>query len=454
VSGFCVLVVDDEELFARAIGRELGRAGLKTDLAFSGAEAQRLSDARAYDLILLDQRLPDDDGLRLIPILLSRQPGAALVMMTAYETIPNAVEAMRLGAEDYIVKQTSLAPLLERVLEMQRRAEVRRAAAATPELEREGLVGRSPVVMKLVEQLRALAQSRSTTVLLCGETGVGKEVAARYLHRLSGAPGTTFVPVDCLALPESLAESLLFGYERGSFTGAAETRVGACEQAADGTLFLDEVGDLTPALQGKLLRLLESRAFRRLGAPRETSLRARIVAATNRDLGVLTKQGRFRRDLYERLTVFPVWIPPLRERREDIPPLGEHFRALYAGRLPKSIAPLSEAVLAPLAAYAFPGNVRELRNIVERAVIMTESGTIELRHLPPRVLGETHSGNLNADFAPGVDTLGALEQRMIRQAMSRANNVRSVAARMLGISRYQLLRRMEKYGIRPDGEQE
>jgi DNA-binding NtrC family response regulator len=452
MSTFRVLLVDDEELYARALGRELGRAGTPTDLAFTAAEALRLSEARAYDLILLDHRLPDDDGLRLIPLLLSRQAGAALVMMTAFETIPNAVQAMRVGAEDYVVKETSLTPLLERVQEVRRRTEVRRAAAAGPEPEREGLLGASAAMCGVMDQLRALARSPLTTVLCCGETGAGKEVAARSLHRLSGASAAVFVPVDCLALPEPLAESLLFGHEKGAFTGASETRVGACEQAAGGTLFLDEVGDLTPPLQGKLLRLLESRAFKRLGAARETLLKARVVAATNRDLKARVGAGSFRRDLYERLTVFPLLIPPLRARREDIPLLAEHFRALYAARLAKPIAPLGEPVRARLAAYRFPGNVRELRNIIERAVVLAEGGTIELKHLPPRVLADG-AAPLSADATPAIDTLGALEQRMIREAMSRAANVRTVAARMLGISRFQLLRRIEKYRIRPDGEE-
>ncbi|HEY3356419.1 MAG TPA: sigma-54 dependent transcriptional regulator [Polyangia bacterium] len=451
MSDFAVLVVDDEELYAHALGRELDRAGVRCDLAPTGSAALSLAEARPYDLILLDHRLPDDDGLRLIPLLLSRQPGAELVMMTAYDTVPNAVQAIRLGAEDYIVKETSLAPLLERVAEVRRRAAARRAAGGAP--ERGGLVGAAPPMVRLWDQLRALARSPATTVLIAGETGAGKEVAARTLHELTGGRPAGFVAVDCLALPEPLTESLLFGHERGAFTGAAETRLGACEQAAGGTLFLDEIGDLGEAVQGKLLRLLESRAFRRLGAARETPLTARIIAATNRDLAALARQGRFRRDLYERLSVFPLQIPPLRDRREDIPLLAEHFRALYAERLAKPIAPLDPAVVERLAAYAFPGNVRELRNVIERAVIVAEGEVIELKHLPARVLGEGAPPAPRPELAPG-DTLGTLEQRMIRQALSKAHNVKAAAARMLGISRYQLLRRLEKYAIRPEGDED
>jgi DNA-binding NtrC family response regulator len=452
VSDFSVLVVDDEELYAQAIERELTRAGVSCDLASTGAQALGLAGARAYDLILLDHRLPDDDGLRLIPLLLSRQGNAALVMMTAYETVPNAVQAIRLGAEDYVVKETSLAPLVERVQEARRRSAARRAAAPGA-AERSGLIGGAPAMTRLMDQLRALARSPATTVLLTGETGAGKEVAARMLHDLSGARPLAFVAVDCLALPEPLTESLLFGHERGAFTGAAEARLGACEQAAGGTLFLDEIGDLGEAVQGKLLRLLEGRAFRRLGAARETPLAARVIAATNRDLPQAVKAGRFRRDLYERLSVFPLEVPPLRERRTDVPLLAEHFRALYAGRLGKKVAPLSPEVLERLDAYGFPGNVRELRNIVERAVIMVEGELIEPRHLPARVLGGA-VGQLPASFVPGVDTLDRLEQRMIREALQKARGVRTVAARMLGISRYQLLRRMEKYSIRPGDDDE
>ena len=451
---FRALVVDDEDLYAQAIGREIGRQGISCDLAYNCREALRMVENRQYGVILLDHRLPDDDGIRIIPQLLAQQPGAALVMMTAYQTIPNAVRAIRHGAEDYIVKEASLAPILERVLELRQRAQLREKAQGTADVC-QGLLGRSSAMRLVVDQLNKVAVAKDTTLLLTGETGVGKEVACRYLHSLSRPAGSPLVVVDCLALPENLAESLLFGHERGAFTGAQELQMGAFEEARDGTVFLDEIGDMESG-QGKLLRVLESRSFRRLGSSREIPLRARVVAATNQDLSALVQAGRFRQDLFQRLAVFPINIPPLRERGDDILLLAEHFRVLHGERLNKPSEPFDTEVSQALLRYAYPGNVRELKNIIERAVILTESARIELRHLPQRVLALGRRGPLPPssplEVVPGVDSLADVEVRMIRQAMNRARNVRTEAAKLLGISRYQLLRRMQKFGMQVQSE--
>jgi DNA-binding NtrC family response regulator len=452
---FRALVVDDEELYAQAIGREIGRQGISCDLAYNCREALRFVANRQYGVILLDHRLPDDDGIRIIPQLLTQQPHAALVMMTAYQTIPNAVRAIRHGAEDYIVKEASVAPILERVLELRERAQLREEAHGTAEAKCQGLLGRSPAMRLAIDELSKVAAARDTTLLLTGETGVGKEVACRFVHSLSRPAASPFVVVDCLALPENLAESLLFGHERGAFTGAQELQTGAFEEARDGTVFLDEIGDMELG-QGKLLRVLESRTFRRLGSSREIPLRARVVAATNQDLSTLVQAGRFRQDLFQRLAVFPVHIPPLRERGDDILLLAEHFRILYGERLNKPTEPFSTEVNQALSGYAYPGNVRELKNIIERAVILTESLRIELRHLPQRVLALGRRGPLPPtrplEVVTGVDSLVDVEVRMIREAMSRARNVRTEAAKLLGISRYQLLRRMQKFGMQAESQ--
>ncbi|HOX43521.1 MAG TPA: sigma-54 dependent transcriptional regulator [Myxococcota bacterium] len=455
---FRVLVVDDEELYARAIGAELGRRGIATELCFSAREALARVEAASFQVILLDHRLPDEDGLRLIPQLLARQPGVSLVMMTAYHTIPNAVAAIRRGAEDYVVKETSIQPLVERVLELGRRLEAR-AAMAGPEGWQEhrkgGLLGRSPGVLRVLEQLQKASRSPETTVLLTGETGVGKEVAARHLHQLT-RPKSPFIAVDCVALPTNLAESILFGHEKGAFTGADQARAGAFEEADDGTVLLDEIGDMADE-QGKLLRVMESRAFTRVGSVREIPLKARVVAATNQDLGELVKQGRFRHDLFQRLCVFPIHIPPLRERGEDALLLAEHFLSFYAGKLGRALEPLSDELRERLRDYPYPGNVRELKNIIERAVIMADGGRLELRHLPARVLeaspeGGARPGAVPVDFRPGVDTLESLEKRMIEHALKQAGGVKAEAARILGISRFQLLRRLERHGLLPPRE--
>jgi len=452
---FRVLVVDDEELHARAIGAELDRRGVAVELAFSAREALARAEAGSFQAILLDHRLPDEDGLRLIPQLLARQPGVSLVVMTAYHTIPNAVAAIRRGAEDYVVKEPSIQPLVDRVLELKRRQAARSAAPeAWQDHRKGGLLGRSPGVRRVLEQLQKASRSPETTVLLTGETGVGKEVAARHLHQLT-RPKSPFVAVDCVALPTNLAESILFGHERGAFTGADQARAGAFEEADDGTVLLDEIGDMADE-QGKLLRVLEGRAFTRVGSVREIPLRARVIAATNQELAELVRQGRFRHDLYQRLCVFPIHIPPLRERGEDVLVLAEHFLAFYADKLGRAVAPLADEVRERLQGYAYPGNVRELKNIIERAVIMADEGRVELRHLPARVLESepargagVAAGAVPVDFRPGVDTLESLEKRMIEHALRQAGGVKAEAARILGISRFQLLRRLERHGLLP-----
>ena len=452
---FRALVVDDEDLYAQAIEREISRQGIFCDLAYNCREALEFAASRQYGVILLDHRLPDDDGIRIIPQLLAQQPDAALVMMTAYQTIPNAVQAIRHGAEDYIVKEASLAPILERVLELRQRAQLREEALGTADAKCQGLLGCSRAMRLVIDELSKVAVAKDTTLLLTGETGVGKEVACRFVHSLSRPAGSPLVVVDCLALPENLAESLLFGHERGAFTGAQESQIGAFEEARDGTVLLDEIGDMEQG-QGKLLRVLESRTFRRLGSSREIPLRARVVAATNQDLSALVQAGRFRQDLFQRLAVFPIRIPPLRELGDDILLLAEHFRILYGERLNKPTEPLTAEVNEALLGYAYPGNVRELRNIIERAVILTESPRIELRHLPQRVLTlggkESWAPTRPVEVVPGVDSLVDVEVRMIRQAMRRAGSVRTEAAKLLGISRYQLLRRMRKFGMKAESE--
>jgi DNA-binding NtrC family response regulator len=454
---FRALVVDDEALYAQTIGREIGRRGIGCDVAYTCREALQLVAKHQYGVILLDHRLPDEDGIRVIPQLLVKQPGAAVVMMTAFQTIPNAVLAIRHGAEDYIVKEASVAPILERVLELRGRAQLRKEAQCPADATACGLLGHSSAMRMVIEQLKKVVVAADTTLLLTGETGVGKEVATRYVHSLSRPAGSPFVVVDCLALPEHLAESLLFGHERGAFTDAHELKAGAFEEARDGTVFLDEIGDMEHG-QGKLLRVLESRTFRRLGSTRELPLRARVVAATNQDLASLVKAGRFRLDLFQRLAVFPIHITPLRERGDDILLLAEHFRVLFSARMQKTTEPLAVEVCRALCAYAYPGNVRELRNIIERAVILAETPHIELQHLPPRLLTLGYD-----DVAPsspalvgeaGMGLLLDVEAQMIRQAMGRAGNVRAQAARLLGISRFQLLRRIRKFGLTAEPEKD
>lgn len=458
---FRALVVDDEQLFARTVARELSRKGVAADVAYTAGEALERVGGTEYHVILLDHKLPDDDGIRIIPKLRARQPGCSVIVMTAYQTIPSAVQAMRQGAEDYIVKEATTARLIERVLEVRQRITARRAMPEGGEPRREGLLGRSPAILNVIRMLEQVASSPDTTVLVVGETGVGKEVAVQHLHRLSTPAGAPLVTVDCVALPATLVESLLFGHEKGAFTGAERTVEGHLEAAAGGTVFLDEIGDMDLSLQGKLLRVLENRTFQRVGSSKLHPVRARIVAATSRDLAQLVRAGAFRFDLYERLTVFPVHIPPLRERGEDILLLADYFLSHYARLLGKTIEPLSQEVKQVLMKYDYPGNVRELRNAIERAVIIAEGGRIEVEHLPERITrppppsaGGPGGRPQPVGFVPGVDTLESVERRMIQEALELARGVKTEAARLLGISRFQLLRRLEKYGLRSGGEGE
>ncbi|NMC71336.1 MAG: sigma-54-dependent Fis family transcriptional regulator [Myxococcales bacterium] len=461
VPAFRALVVDDEQLFARTVARELARKGVPADVAHTAGEALERAGGTEYQVILLDHKLPDDDGIRIIPKLRARQPACPVIVMTAYQTIPSAVQAMRQGAEDYIVKEATTARLIDRVLEVRRCAAARAAAPEPGEPRREGLLGRSPGILNVIRMIEQVASSPDTTVLVVGESGVGKEVAVQHLHRLSTPPGAPLVTVDCVALPAALVESLLFGHEKGAFTGAERTVDGHLEAAAGGTVFLDEIGDMDPSLQGKLLRVLENRTFQRVGSSKPHPVRARIVAATNRDLLQQVRAGAFRFDLYERLTVFPVHIPPLRERGEDVLLLADYFLAYFGRQLGKAVEPLTAEVKQVLLEYDYPGNVRELRNAIERAVIIAEGGRIEVGHLPERMTrrpvlsgGGAGGRHLPVDFVPGVDTLGSLEKRMIQEALERARGVKTEAARLLGISRFQLLRRLEKYGLRAGDERE
>jgi DNA-binding NtrC family response regulator len=452
-SAFRVLVIDDEPVWAGAIARSLERRGVPTDVAHSAADGLRRVERERYGLVLLDHRLPDEDGLRLIPLLTAALPGVVVVMMTAYEAVTHAVQAIRLGAEDYLAKSPSVTPVVERALEVRERLRVRNHVQGWRDTSEEGLLGDAPGLRSVRRQLQLVARSPETTVLFHGESGAGKEVAARELHRLTFPDGTArFLAVDTGAVPGSLAESLLFGHEKGAFTGADRTRRGYFEEVGDGTLFLDEIGDMGLELQGKFLRALENRVFQRVGSAEERSLRARVVAATNRDLDEAVARGTFRFDLYQRLSVFPIRLPPLRERPEDIALLADHFAAFFAARLGRTLAPLGEEVRELLATYDYPGNVRELRNIMERAIIQTEDGRVRPSDLPERVVVAARrplrprGKSYTLDIVPGVDTLDSVHRTMIERALDEAGGVKAEAARLLGISRYQLLRRLERLG--------
>ncbi len=411
--------------------------------------------------------LPDGNGLDLIPPIRALRPPPTVLMMTAYGTIENAVEAMRRGATDYVTKSTELPAIVERVVEAERIARLKTEvelrsvarATATDPISMPELVGESPAVREVRARIVEVGRAQDTTVLLTGESGTGKGVVARAIHALSPRAQAPFVAVDCVALPATLAESELFGHEKGAFTGADQKKPGRLEVAGRGTVLFDEIGDMELSLQGKLLRVLEERTFDRVGGVKPVEMHARVISASHRDLGRLVEEGKFRLDLYHRLSVFPITIAPLRARGDDVLLLTTRFAVEYAARAGKATPRLNSEARAMLLAYDWPGNVRELKNVVERAVILDQSGEITPEQLPDRVRSPIHrgpprmgvtgalEGGLTIEFRPGVDTLDDCERRLLSEALRMAGGKKAKAAEILGISRFALLRRVEKFGL-------
>ncbi len=375
-----VLIVEDDEIFLRPLQRTLEVEGYDVLVAGSGEEAMELLKSDDVDLVLTDKRLPGVDGVELVRRIKSDHPDLAVVVMTAYGTIGSAVEAMRLGAEDYLVKPFEAAEMLmvlRRAIEFH---ELKAASRATLRRNQErftlkNILAQSQVMQDVFELLNTVA-GLDTTVLIHGETGVGKELLARSLHFSGARRDKPFVAVNCAAIPEELFESELFGFRKGAFTSASETRRGLLQAANGGTLLLDEIGEMPLGLQSKLLRVIEEKRVTSIGSDRAIEIDVRFIVTTNKDLQAEVERGAFRRDLYYRLSVMPVLVPPLRERAGDIPLLAQHFLEASARRSKKTVRAISPAVMQALCRYAWPGNVRELENVIERAVIVAKGDTI------------------------------------------------------------------------------
>jgi two-component system response regulator HydG len=453
-----ILVVEDNETLRRGVARALRESWGDVEEAAAGDEAiEKLREAHrgGYDVVISDLRLPGADGVAVLRAALERDPRTSVLLMTAYGSIETAVEAMRAGAFDFVQKPLDLEQLELRVA---RAVEHRRLLHEVSELRAEraarsageDMVAESPALRAAVDLAGRVAQTRST-VLVTGETGTGKEVIASLVHRLSPRAERPLVKVNCAALPETLLESELFGHERGAFTGADRQRVGRFEQASGGTLFLDEVGDMSPATQAKVLRVLQDQEFHRLGGTRILRTDARIVAATNRDLEALIREGLFREDLYFRLNVIRIDIPPLRERPEDLVALAQRLLRECARELERPVRGFSEGALARLRAHRWPGNVRELRNAVERAVLMAEGPRVLARDL---ALGDA-SAREAAGWCPelpagGVD-LREVERELVLEALRRVGWVQKEAAALLGVSRRKLNYMVQRMGITHPG---
>jgi DNA-binding NtrC family response regulator len=445
VSELSLLIVDDEESFRKLVGRELGRAGYTVETAGTLGEARDALARQTFHVVLLDLRLPDGNGLDLLSDIKSSLPATQVIVLTAYGTVQEAIAAMKEGAHDFLTKPCKLGELeavIGKALRMQN-LELGNIALQR-DVERlqtsDRFVGETPAVAELHALVQRVA-STDSTVLIRGESGVGKELVARAVHRLSRRSKQPFVVVDCASLHENLLQSELFGHEKGAYTGAIRLKHGLFEVADRGTIFLDEIAEITPPLQVKLLRVLENGVFRRVGGTADVKVNVRVIAATNRDLEAMLRAGSFREDLYYRLNVFSLQIPPLRERVEDVPLIVEYY-IRNSAIVPKRKLAVSDEAMAILKRYPWPGNARELENVVERALILCDSGAITPEHLPIGVrLGPVGDGSESSSKRP---TLEEVERRYIRQVLDDCKGHRQNAARILGISERNLYRKLKE----------
>jgi DNA-binding NtrC family response regulator len=447
-----ILLVDDETKIRELLTRALCEEGHEVVAASSAREARQLLGRRFFDLLIVDNLMPDMTGLELIQDLtrtVIETERAQIIMMTAHATVESAIAAMKLGAFDYLQKPFDIDELLvvvARALEHQRLRTQHGylIAERDEEFNHYGIVGRSRLMQDVIRTAGLVAQTKST-VLITGETGTGKELVARAIHARSAERERPLIKVNCAAIPETLLESELFGHVKGAFTGATANKKGRFALADGGTLFLDEIGTMSGALQAKLLRVLQEREFEPLGSEKSQRVDVRVIAATNRDLRQMVSEGRFQEDLYYRLNVIPIALPPLRERREDVPVLVEHFVAKHAQRAGKRIEGIEEGLIARLQAYDWPGNVRELENTIERAVVLAPAGRITLQALllPGAPVPTTSS-------LPSLmlrQNLEWTERETVRRALDAAHGVKKDAAELMGISQRALSYYLAKHRI-------
>lgn len=434
-----VLIADDDNNLREVLTGELSRRGFQADGARNGLEALEVMEEKEYDILLLDLNMPGLDGIEVLKKMTHLEIPTEVIVLTANATISNAVEAMKLGACDYLTKPCNLAELKTVIEKAFEKKQLRKEnILLKTQLNRESygnrkFIAKSPAMMALLDTVEKIGTS-DLPVLILGESGVGKEVIARRIHELSGRSDGPFIAINCGAIPDNMLESEFFGYEKGAFTGAHARKIGLFELANNGTLFLDEIGEMPIHLQIKLLRVLETESFFRLGGTRESKVSLRIVSATNKDLKVEIEKGSFRHDLFYRLTTLIVAIPPLRERKEDIPQLIQHFIQINPFYRNKQF---SKKAIDILLNYAWPGNVRELQNVIQRTLLLSVNDVVDVGDLPNDLEGDTTSGS----------TLADIERRYILKVLRGSGGQRAKAARILNISLKTLYRKLLAYGV-------
>jgi DNA-binding NtrC family response regulator len=451
-----ILVVDDDVEFARMVERLLASEGYRAAHAGTSRAALDALSRRPFDILLTDLKMPEGSGMELLRVVRERHPAIEVVIMTGYGTIESTVEAMKLGAADFIPKPFENEELLLHLEQVAKvRSLEREVARLKGELnERYGfehLIGSTPAMLRLLERMRAAARTTSN-VLISGESGTGKELVARAIHHGGERARGPFKPINCAALPRELIESELFGHVRGSFTNAVQDHEGLFRAAHGGTLFLDEIAEMPRETQAKLLRAIEEGRVRPVGSTEEVAVDCRIIAATNRDPLASVKKGALREDLYYRLSVISLEAPPLRERLEDVPLLVQHFVAQFNERLGKRIRGFEGRAIEALMKYAWPGNIRELRNLVEGVFAMVDGDEIRVADLPPKVAPRPSLEDTPAVLAPDTvppleETLRSIERDLIVRALRIAEGNKSRAAELLGVSRKRIYRKLEEYGV-------
>jgi two-component system response regulator AtoC len=455
-----ILIIDDEKTIRWSLNEALTESQYEVFDAENGHQGMKLFRNKGADLILLDLKLPGESGIKVLKELKAADPDVPVIMMTAYGEIETAVEAMKSGAYDFILKPFSLEKLkisIANALETQRLkneiAHIHRSTGGSNILN--NFIGQSEPMLEIFQKIKKIAASKANTILITGESGVGKELVARAIHASSYREHRPFMEINCASVPETLLESELFGYEKGAFTDAKSRKKGLVELAEGGTLFLDEIGEMGITLQARLLRVIENKTFRRVGGVQDLRVNTRIISATNCDLEKAIEDKTFRSDLYYRLKVIPLELPPLRERKEDVPLLVNYFVDRFNKELNKHVKPICKETMEKFLEYDWPGNVRELKNVIERAMLLDAEDEVLVEHLPPEIRREDQSGAQTKKSARLIDafypmTLKEVEKIQIEKTLLQTNGNKSRAANILGISRQTLREKLKSFKSAPE----